>query len=63
MSEQPDVNKALAEAVKVLYFDDNNDYGAALWRIVHLLGGKDAVNLLLENGEAAWKKYVEPEQT
>jgi hypothetical protein len=53
------VKKALAEAVKVLYLDDNSDYGTALWKIVEYLGGTDAVELLENDEEAAYKKYVE----
>lgn len=35
--------KALGEAVAVLYFDDNSDFKSALWKIVELLGGEEAV--------------------
>lgn len=53
----PDVQKALKEAVKAIYFDDNSDYGSALWAIVDALGGKEAVDLLDENSEKAFDKY------
>ena len=53
------VKKALAEAVSALYFDDNSDYGTALWKIVEYLGGTDAAELLENDEEAAYKKYVE----
>jgi len=49
--------KALGEAVKVLYFDDNADYASALWKVVELLGGEEAVELLESDEEAAFTKY------
>lgn len=49
--------KALGEAVAVLYFDDNSDYQSALWNIVKLLGGDDATNLLEHEPEKAYEKY------
>ena len=49
--------KALGEAVAVLYFDDNSDYQSALWTIVKLLGGDDAINLLEHEPQSAYEKY------
>lgn len=49
---------ALAEAVSVLYLDDSSDYSTALWKIVEILGGDDAVNLLLVDEQAAYDKYA-----
>lgn len=51
--------KALGEAVAVLYFDDNVDYSSALWNIVELLGGEEATELLENDGAAAYKKYAQ----
>ena len=50
---------ALKEAVDVLYFDDSSDYRTALWKIVEYLGGEEACDLLENNEEEAYKKYVE----
>jgi Lar family restriction alleviation protein len=52
---------ALSEAVKILWLDDSSDYGTALWSIVASLGGDEAADLLESDGDAAYKKYVEPE--
>ena len=49
---------ALAEAVKVLYLDDDSDYCSALWKIVEILGGSDAVDLLESSERAAYEKYA-----
>lgn len=49
--------KALGEAVAVLYLGDDSDYSSTLWEIVELLGGKEAVALLESDGVAAYKKY------
>jgi hypothetical protein len=49
---------ALGEAVKAIYFDDSSDYGTALWQIVQLLGGNDAVGLLEADASAAYNKYA-----
>jgi len=51
--------KALGEAVAVLYLDDSSDYSSALWKIVELLGGEGAVALLESDGAAAFEKYSE----
>ena len=59
--DQPDVKKALSEAVAVIYFDDSSDYPSALWAIVKALGGEEAADLLEENGSAAYEKYCEGE--
>lgn len=58
--EQPSrkCKDALAEAVKVLYLDDDSDYCSALWKIVEILGGSDAVDLLESNERAAYEKYA-----
>jgi len=52
-----DVKTALSEAVAALYFDDNSDYGTALWAVVKALGGEEAVDLLEDNSKAAYNKY------
>ncbi len=49
--------KALGEAVAALYFDDNSDYQSALWSIVELLGGNEAVNMLDDDPQEAYNKY------
>lgn len=49
---------ALAEAVSAIYFDDNSDYETALWQIITILGGGDAVELLEHNRAEAYLKYV-----
>ena len=51
--------KALGEAVAILYFADNSDYETALWSIVRLLGGDEAVEMLEKEPHAAYKKYSE----
>jgi hypothetical protein len=53
------VRLALKEAVQSLYFDDDSDYGTALWKIVEFLGGEEAAKLLEEDEEMAYAKYVE----
>ncbi len=49
---------ALGEAVKAIYFDDSSDYQTALWQIVQLLGGNEAVGLLEADASAAYHKYA-----
>ena len=49
--------EALSEAVEKLYFSDNSDYATALWKIVELLGGQEAVDLLESNESVAYNKY------
>ena len=53
----PDVSRALTEAVAAIYFDDSSDYKSALWAVVEDLGGPEAVDLLLRDKRAAYKKY------
>lgn len=55
------VSDALSEAVLVLYLDDDSDYCAALWKIVEILGGKEAVDMLEHNEADAYKTYVNSE--
>lgn len=50
--------KALGEAVAAIYFADGSDYETALWQIVELLGGNEAVGLLEADGSAAYHKYA-----
>jgi hypothetical protein len=50
---------ALKAAVAAIYFDDNSDYGCALWQVVRALGGDEACDLLDEDGSAAYAKYCE----
>jgi len=52
------VEKALSKAVEVLYFDDNSDFGTALWQIVTILGGEDAYEMLTDNAQKAYETYV-----
>jgi len=49
--------EALGEAVSVIYLNDSSDYLSSLWEIVELLGGDEAVELLQDNGSAAFHKY------
>ena len=49
--------QALSVAVKSICFDDDSDYEEALWEIVRLIGGDDAVRLLEEDKEKAYKEY------
>ena len=56
---KPNVKEALSVAVAVIYFDDSSDYSAALWEVVTALGGKEAADLLEEDGHAAYEKYCE----
>jgi len=51
--------RALAEAVKAIYFADSSDYESFLWKIVEILGGKEAADMLEQNEHEAYKKYVE----
>lgn len=55
--DQEKVAEALGEAVAAIYFDDSSDFSASLWEIVRLLGGDEAVNLLDENANAAYRRY------
>jgi len=51
------VENALYEAIGAIYFADNSDYLSALWTVVSLLGGEEAVELLERDPSAAWHKY------
>lgn len=48
--------EALAEAIAVIYLNDNSDYLTALWAIVRVLN-PEAASLLEESGSAAYDKY------
>ncbi len=52
-----DVERALHEAIGAIYFADDSDYLSALWTVVSLLGGDEAVELLERDPGAAWHKY------
>jgi hypothetical protein len=54
----PDVDEALSQAVKAIYFNDNSDYLQALWEIVSALGGESACQLLEEDESKAFHKYA-----
>lgn len=54
---QPNIKKALSEAVAAIYFDDNSDYGTALWSVIEALGGNEVADLLEDDGHAAYKLY------
>lgn len=54
-----EIQEALRIAVKALYFDDSADFGSSLWEIVKILGDDDAVNLLENDPESAYLKYVQ----
>lgn len=56
--KQKNARAALAEAIKVIYFGDDSDYCSSLWKIVELLGGDEAVDLLETNERAAYEKYA-----
>lgn len=49
--------KALALAIKAIYFDDNSDYASFLWDIIDTLGGEDAVNMLENDEQLAYETY------
>ena len=51
------ISEALSIAVNVLYFNDNSDYETSLYEIVGLLGGQEAVDLLLKEPRSAFLKY------
>ncbi len=53
MSRDPE--KALQIAADILYFDDDSDYGTALWEIIEALGGREAV----EKSESLCKETKE----
>ena len=58
LPRKPDVDEALSQAVKAIYFNDNSDYLQALWEIVSALGGKSACELLEEDESKAFHKYA-----
>lgn len=64
ISTLPDakIGEALREAAKILWFDDDSDYGNALWKIVEFLGGEDKVNLLTEGNDEAIEKWLFPKE-
>ena len=51
------IRLALSETVQSLYFNDNRDYKSALWHIVTILGGEEAVEMLKNDDEKAYEKY------
>ena len=53
---EPNVKKALSEAVAAIYFDDSSDYSSALWAVVRALDPQAAI-LLEEDDGAAYDKY------
>jgi len=55
--EKTNIERALDKAIATLYFNDRNDYGSALWKIIELLGGKEAVELLEDDPESAYKIF------
>jgi hypothetical protein len=57
-AKQEKTERALGLAVKALYYDDNTDYYHYLWKIVEVLGGVEAVNLLDDDSQKAYNKYV-----
>ena len=57
-----EMTDALHEAAKVLWFDDNSDFGNALWKIVELLGGKEKAELLESANDEAIEKWLWPEE-
>jgi len=57
MSEHPDIEGALSDAVTAIYYEDSRDYLSALWSIVARLGGEEAASLLEEDERAAYEKY------
>ena len=54
---QQTIKLALSETVQSLYFNDNRDYKSALWHIVMILGGEEAVEMLKKDDEKAYEKY------
>ena len=58
LAHKPDIDEALSQTVKAIYFNDNSDYLQALWEVVRSLGGEDACRLLEENESKAFHKYA-----
>ena len=52
----PDIKKALGEAIAAIYFNDNSDYLGALWDVVKALD-TEAADLLEMDSSAAYDKY------
>lgn len=48
----------LAEAVAVIYLDDNSDYKSALWTIINLINPR-AKRMLQENPRKAYQTFSE----
>ena len=61
-TEHTKLEAALKEAAKILWFDDNSDYGNALWKIVELLGGEEKVKLLEDGNDDTIEKWLWPEE-
>ena len=53
------VKAALAKAVSAICSDNSDNFERALWDIVKILGGYQALGLLQSNSAAAYEKYVE----
>lgn len=53
------IQEALSEAVAAIYFTDSSDYKPALHKIVQILGGDKALELLLDKPRLAYKHYCE----
>ena len=60
MATEENIKKALEAAVNAIYFDDNSDFGSALWTVVRELGGVDAIDLLDRDARGAYLKYAVP---
>lgn len=44
--------EALSKAVSAIYFNDDSDYGTALWGVIEALGGQEAIDLLQGGNES-----------
>lgn len=53
--ERGGVSRALHEAVSAIYFDDNSDYGTALWAVVRHLA-PELVEELESDPSSVWHK-------
>ena len=58
-----EMTDALHEAAKVLWFDDNSDFGTSLWKVVELLGGEEKVKLLEDGDDKAIEKWLWPDES
>jgi len=56
------VEKALERAVYAICLDDSSDYESALFGIIHLLGGDEAIDLLENDSRKAFYKYCVEEE-